>query len=201
MLKLAESVDDLANIKEMFMSHMQDGEDVLISQKVVTTNLQENLLHTRMVGFDTVTQRLQRIVRQTSNELNKQVDLLIQGGDIEIDRRVLNGVITSIEHILRNSVGHGIEDPDVREKSHKPVRGQIRIDIAREGSEISITIKDDGAGINSEKLRAKAIESGLIQAYTKLTKDEALQLIFKPGLSTKFSVKNCRTWCGNGYCR
>tara|TARA_R110002049_G_scaffold252264_2_gene427334 strand:+ start:65739 stop:71177 length:5439 start_codon:yes stop_codon:yes gene_type:complete len=185
---LAESVDDLSNIKEMFMNHMQDGEDVLISQKVVTTNLQDNLLHTRMVRFDTVEQRLQRIVRQTSNELNKQVDLIIEGGDIEVDRRVLNGVITSIEHILRNSVGHGIETSEVREKNHKPVRGQIRIDIVREGPEISITIKDDGAGIDHEKVKAKAIENGLIKAETELTKDEALQLIFKPGLSTASAV-------------
>ncbi|MFK8027084.1 MAG: Hpt domain-containing protein [Gammaproteobacteria bacterium] len=185
---LAESVDDLSNIKEMFMNHMQDGEDVLINQKVVTSNLQDNLLHTRMIGFDTVEQRLQRIVRQTASELNKQVDLVIQGGDIEIDRRVLNGVITSIEHILRNSVGHGIETPDVRVESSKPARGQIRIDIAREGSEISITIKDDGAGIDPQKVRAKAIESGLIQAASKMTKDEVLQLIFKPGLSTASTV-------------
>lgn len=185
---LAESVDDLSNIKEMFMNHMQDGEDVLIGQKVVTTNLQDNLLHTRMIGFDTVEQRLQRIVRQTSNELNKQVDLLIQGGDIEVDRRVLNGVIASIEHILRNSVGHGIEAPGVRKNIHKPARGQIRIDIVREGSEITITIKDDGAGIDPEKVKAKAIDNGLIAADSKLTKDEVLQLIFKPGLSTANTV-------------
>ncbi|MFK7793929.1 MAG: Hpt domain-containing protein [Gammaproteobacteria bacterium] len=185
---LAESVDDLSNIKEMFMNHMQDGEDVLIGQKVVTTNIQDNLLHTRMVGFDTIEQRLQRIVRQTSSELNKQVDLVMQGGDIEVDRRVLNGVITSIEHILRNSVSHGVETVEVREKNRKPTRGQIKIDIAREGSEISITIKDDGAGIDPKRVRAKAIENGLIEANTKLTKDEVLQLIFKPGLSTASSV-------------
>ena len=185
---LAESVDDLSNIKEMFVNHMQDGEDVIINQKVVTTNIQDKLLNTRMIAFDTVEQRLQRIVRQTSNELNKQVDLLIHGGEIEVDRRVLNGVITSIEHILRNSVGHGIEAPDVRSNSRKPARGQIKIDIAREGSEISITIKDDGAGIDQGKVRAKAIESGLISSASRLTKDQALQLIFKPGLSTASSV-------------
>lgn len=185
---LAESVDDLSNIKELFMNHMQDGEDVLINQKVVTTNLQDNLLHTRMVRFDTVEQRLQRIVRQTSSELNKHIDLIIEGGDIEVDRRVLNGVITSIEHILRNSVGHGIESSEVRSHSRKPARGQIKIDIVREGSEISITIKDDGAGIDPEKVTAKAIANGLIAADTKLTKDEALQLIFKPGLSTASAV-------------
>ena len=185
---LAESVDDLTNIKEMFLNHMQDGEDVLVSQKVVTTNLQDNLLHTRMIRFDTVEPRLQRIVRQTSGELKKQVELVVQGGDIEVDRRVLNGVITSIEHILRNSVGHGIELPEIREKNKKSARGQIKIEIAREGSEISIAIKDDGAGIDSEKVKAKAIENGLITSQTKLTEEEILQLIFKSGLSTASSV-------------
>ncbi|MDW3095714.1 MAG: Hpt domain-containing protein [Gammaproteobacteria bacterium] len=185
---LAESVDDLRNIKEMFVNHMQDGETVLINQKVVTTNLQDNLLHTRMIRFDTVEQRLQRIIRQTSNELNKEVDLIIQGGDIEVDRRVLNGVITSIEHILRNSVGHGIETPEDRVKNNKPGRGQIKIDLEREGSEISITIKDDGAGIDPVKVKAKAIENNLIKSDSHLTKEEILQLIFKPGLSTASAV-------------
>ena len=168
---LAESVDDLSNIREMFLKNIQDAEDVLVNQKVVTSNLQDNLLSTRMIRFDTIESRLQRIVRQTSSELNKQVDLVLDGGDIEVDRRVLNGVITSIEHILRNSVGHGIELPQQREQLGKPKRGQIRIEIVREGSEISITLKDDGAGIDPQKVKAKAIENGLInQALSFLMK-------------------------------
>ncbi len=185
---LAEGVDDLANIREVFLNHMQDGEDVLVRQKVVTTKLQDNLLRTRMVRFDTVEPRLQRIVRQTSAELKKQVELVIEGGEIEVDRRVLNGVITAIEHILRNSVGHGIELPDVRLQKQKLSRGQIKIEIERDGSEISIVIKDDGAGIDPEKVRAKAIENGLIAANANLDKEELLQLIFKSGLSTASKV-------------
>jgi len=185
---LAESVDDLSNIREMFLNNIQDAEDVLVSQKVVTTNLQDNLLHTRMVRFDTVEPRLQRIIRQTSSELNKQVDLVVEGGDIEIDRRVLNGIITSIEHILRNSVGHGIEPPETREQLGKPKRGQIKIEIVREGSEISVTLKDDGAGIDPKKIKAKAVEKGLIKTAADVSDEEALQLIFKSGLSTADTV-------------
>lgn len=185
---LAESVDDLTNIREVFLNHMQDGEDVLVRQKVVTTNLQDNLLRTRMVRFDTVEPRLQRIVRQTSSELKKQVELVVEGGDIEVDRRVLNGVITAIEHILRNSVGHGIELPDVRLQKQKSSRGQIKIEIERDGSEISIVIKDDGAGIDPEKVKAKAVENGIISANANLDKEELLQLIFKSGLSTASKV-------------
>ena len=185
---LAESVDDLTNIREVFLNHLQDGEDVLVRQKVVTSNLQDNLLRTRMVRFDTVEPRLQRIVRQTSSELKKQVELVVEGGDIEVDRRVLNGVITAIEHILRNSVGHGIELPDDRLQKQKSSRGQIKIEIERDGSEISIVIKDDGAGINPEKVKAKAVENGLISENANLDKEELLQLIFKSGLSTATKV-------------
>lgn len=185
---LAESVDDLSNIREMFMKNIQDAEDVLVNQKVVTTNLQDGLLSTRMIRFDSVEARLQRIVRQTSNELNKHVDLVLEGGDIEIDRRVLNGVIASIEHILRNSVGHGIEEPEKRKQLSKPERGQIKIEIVREGPEISITLKDDGAGIDPEKVKAKAIENGFIETSSVISDEEALQLIFKSGLSTANTV-------------
>lgn len=185
---IAESVDDLSNIREMFVNNIQDGEDVLVNQKVVTTHLQDSLLSTRMIRFDSVEQRLQRIIRQTSNELNKQVELLVEGGSIEIDRRVLNGIITSIEHILRNSVNHGIEISEERLALDKPACGQIKIEIEREGSEISITIKDDGAGIDAEKVMAKAIEKGIVKSNAVVSDEDALQLIFKPGLSTAKEV-------------
>ncbi len=185
---IAESVDDLSNIREMFVNNIQDAEDVLVNQKVVTTHLQDSLLSTRMIRFDSVEQRLQRIIRQTSGELNKQVELLVEGGSIEIDRRVLNGIITSIEHILRNSVSHGIELSDERLALEKPACGQIKIEIEREGSEISITIKDDGAGIDAEKVKAKAIENGIVNSNAVVSDEDALQLIFKPGLSTAKEV-------------
>jgi chemosensory pili system protein ChpA (sensor histidine kinase/response regulator) len=181
---LAESVEDLQNIKETFLKQMQDGEDVLIRQKILTTSLQDNLLRIRMVKFNTIEQRLQRITRQTSDELGKSVELYISGGDNEIDRRVLNGILSSIEHILRNSIGHGIETPDIRQKSNKPESGKIQIVVEREGSEISITIKDDGAGINIERIKQKAVESGLVGRDQEISQEQALHLIFKSGLST-----------------
>ena len=185
---LAESVDDLQNIKETFLKQMQDGEDVLIRQKILTTSLQDNLLRIRMVKFNTIEQRLQRITRQTSDELGKLVELSISGGDNEIDRRVLNGILSSIEHILRNSIGHGIETPEIREESDKSKTGKIQILVEREGSEISITIKDDGAGIDTNRIKQKAVENGLIGENQKISQEQALHLIFKSGLSTADQV-------------
>ena len=185
---LAESVEDLQNIKETFLKQMQDGEDVLIRQKILTTSLQDNLLRIRMVKFNTIEQRLQRITRQTSEELNKSVELEISGGDNEIDRRVLNGILSSIEHILRNSIGHGIELPETRQKNSKSERGKIQILVEREGSEISITIKDDGAGINIDRIKQKAVENGLVGKDQEISQEQALHLIFKSGLSTADQV-------------
>ncbi|MEM8843585.1 MAG: Hpt domain-containing protein [Pseudomonadota bacterium] len=185
---LAESMDDLQNIKDTFLNQMQEGEDVLIRQKVLTSHLQDNLLRIRMVKFNTIEQRLQRIVRQTSSELSKNVELVIEGGEIEIDRRVLNGILSSIEHILRNSIGHGIESPQIRKQSDKPEQGKIVIQIGREGSEIKLVIEDDGSGIDVDKIRAKAVENDLIKKNEELTEGQILQLIFKSGLSTADKV-------------
>ncbi len=185
---LAESVEDLLNIKEMFSGYAQKWEDILVQQHVVTTSLQDSLLRTRMVRFESIEPRLQRIVRQISDELKKQVELNIDGGETEIDRSVLNRIIAPLEHILRNSIGHGIEVPEEREKNGKPAKGSIKIKIKRESSEIIIAIEDDGLGIDAEKVKAKAIEKGLVDSNVELNKDDILGLILKPGFSTADTV-------------
>ena len=185
---LAESVEDLLNIKEMFSGYAQNWEDILVQQHVVTTNLQDSLLRTRMVKFSSIESRLQRITRQTSDELGKQVELAIVGGDSEIDRSILNRIIAPLEHILRNSIGHGIELPQERQKQGKLPAGSIKIEIKRENSEIIIAIEDDGVGIDPEKVRAKAIEQGLIEPNVRLNKDDVLKLILKSGFSTADQV-------------
>ena len=185
---LAESVEDLVNIKEMFSGYSQNWEDILVQQHVVTTNLQDSLLRTRMVRFSSIESRLQRIARQTSDELNKQVEVTIVGGDSEIDRSVLNRIIAPLEHILRNSIGHGIELPEARQQQGKLPVGAIKIEIKRENSEIIIAIEDDGIGIDPEKVRNKAIEKGLITADVRLSKEDVLKLILKSGFSTAEKV-------------
>ncbi len=185
---LAESVEDLLNIKEMFSGYAQNWEDILVQQHVVTTNLQDSLLRTRMVRFSSIESRLQRIARQTSDELEKQVELTIVGGDSEIDRSVLNRIIAPLEHILRNSIGHGIELPQERQKQGKLPAGAIKIEIKRENSEIIIAIEDDGVGIDPEKVRVKAVEKGLIEPNARLSKEDVLKLILQSGFSTADQV-------------
>ena len=185
---LAESVEDLVNIKDMFSGYAQNWEDILVQQHVVTANLQDSLLRTRMVKFSSIETRLQRIARQTSEELHKQVELTIVGGDSEIDRSVLNRIIAPLEHILRNSIGHGVELPQERKQQGKLPAGAIKIEIKRENSEIIIAIEDDGIGIDPERVRRKAIEQGIIKADVRLNKEDALKLILKSGFSTAEKV-------------
>ena len=185
---LAESVEDLLNIKEMFSGYTQSWEDILVQQNVVTNSLQDSLLHTRMVKFASIEPRLQRIVRQTSQELDKQVELAVIGGENEIDRSVLNRILAPVEHIVRNSIGHGIEPPKEREQKDKPAVGSIQIEIKRENSEIIISIKDDGVGIDPARVKAKAIEKGLLGSDVSLSKEDILNLILKSGFSTADEV-------------
>ena len=185
---LAESAADLVNIKEMFVGHSQNWEDILVQQRVAATNLQDGLLHTRMVKFSSINSRLQRIVRQTSDELKKNVELNIEGAENDIDRSVLNRIIAPLEHLIRNGIGHGIEQPEVRQQQGKLAVGKINIQIARESAEIIITVSDDGAGINPERVLTKAIENGMVDPDSQLTKDEVLKLIFQPGFSTADQV-------------
>jgi chemosensory pili system protein ChpA (sensor histidine kinase/response regulator) len=127
-------------------------------------------------------------VRQTCSELGKHADLDLHGVESELDRTVLERIIPPIEHMLRNAVAHGIESPENRKKAGKPETGIIDFTIAREGSEILIKIKDDGAGINLEAIRSKAISRGMIKEGAAVSKDALLELIMQSGFSTAETV-------------
>lgn len=185
---LSESAEDLLNIKEMFQGHGQKWEDILNQQRLVSKHLQDSLLNTRMVKFLSVEPRLQRTVRQTSSELNKDIDLVITGADSDIDRSVLNHIVAPLEHLLRNSIFHGVESAEVREQAGKTKVGNIFIDVKRENAEIIISVSDDGAGIDTGRVKARAFENGLIDENENLNDDEILSLLFKPGFSTAQEV-------------
>ena len=120
-------------------------------------------MRTRMVPFAGQAPRLRRIVRQTSSELGKQVELKLLGMEGELDRTVLERVISPIEHMLRNAIAHGIETPAQRREMGKTETGNISLSFTREGSDIVIQVSDDGAGINLEAIQKKAIEKGLLK--------------------------------------
>lgn len=186
---LTESASDLVDINHTLLEKMRDSESLLLQLSRTQTELQDGLMNSRMVPFTRLTPRLERIVRQTANELNKSVDLKIVNTDDEIDRTILERITSPLEHMLRNAVDHGIETVATRLEAGKERNGQITLEVLREGSEIIIQLTDDGRGIDVEAVRNKAISQGLIGAEdTSLSDLDIMQYIFNAGLSTSKQV-------------
>lgn len=185
---MMESLGDLDSLRGILNNLTRESETLLLQQSRVNTDLQEGLMRTRMVPFSGQAARLRRIVRQTCGELGKHAELHLEGVDSELDRTVLERIISPIEHMLRNAVAHGIESPEQRKKSDKAETGNIHFSISNEGSEILIKVKDDGSGINLDAIREKAISRGLIDANTPASKEMLLEMIMQSGFSTAESV-------------
>ncbi len=181
---LSESVNDLVSIQETLDQLTRESETLLLQQSRVSTELQEGLMQTRMVSFDTLVPRLRRIVRQTASELGKKAVLRVEGTEGEMDRNILERITAPLEHTLRNAVAHGIEPEEERRKLGKPPQGEIRIRVSRDATDVVLEISDDGAGIDTEKVRAKAIEQGLIAPDADLSEQELHALIMESGFST-----------------
>ncbi|MFQ3676899.1 MAG: chemotaxis protein CheA, partial [Fimbriimonadaceae bacterium] len=152
----------------------------------ITGDLQDQIMKARMLPIETVFNRFPRMVRDIAQKLAKEIRLDLSGGETELDRSVIEVIGDPLLHILRNSVDHGIEMPDAREAAGKPRQGVIRVSAKHQENHIVIEIEDDGAGINVEKVKAKALASGLMtqDAIDRMTDKEAFQLIFASGLST-----------------
>ncbi|WP_323845881.1 Hpt domain-containing protein [Microbulbifer magnicolonia] len=185
---LLESTSDLMELRSTLGNKTRDTETLLLQQSRVNTELQEGLMRSRMVPFSRLVPRLRRIVRQVSAELGKQVDLVFSNVEGELDRSMLERMVAPLEHMLRNAVDHGIETPERRAATGKPERGRINVALAREGSEVVLTISDDGAGINLMKVRQKAVDSGLMRPDAELSNSEIMQFILQAGFSTADKV-------------
>ena len=185
---LAESLNDLVSIEEFLAEQVRDTETLLLQQSRVSTDLQEGLMRTRMVQFTGMVPRLRRIVRQTAQELGKKVELDIVGETSELDRSVLERMIAPLEHMLRNAIAHGIEDPKARRSRGKDEEGHVRIEIGREASEVVIRVSDDGGGVDLAAVRAKAKKMGLIGEVDTLSDSDVMQLILESGFSTAKEV-------------
>ncbi|MEQ1682401.1 MAG: Hpt domain-containing protein [Burkholderiaceae bacterium] len=185
---MAESVNDVHTVQRSLQRSVENTEDELVAQARMTRDLQDDLLRTRMVEFEGLSDRLYRVVRQAAKETGKAVRLDIVGGSIEVDRGVLDRMTGSFEHLLRNCVGHGIETPDVRTAAGKDPTGSIIVALTQEGNEVGVEFRDDGAGLNLERIRAKGVSLGLIDANAHSTDAELANLIFTPGFSTAESV-------------
>lgn len=185
---MAESVNDVATVQRTLQKTVQATEDDLSAQARQTRELQRGLLRTRMVEFEGISERLYRVLRQASKDTGKQVRLDIVGGSIEMDRGVLDRMTPAFEHLLRNCVAHGIESAAVREQAGKDPSGLIVIELHHEGNDVSVSFRDDGGGLNYERIAARALQLGLIAEGRQLTPEEAAEMIFQPGFSTAEQV-------------
>jgi chemosensory pili system protein ChpA (sensor histidine kinase/response regulator) len=185
---MLESLNDLDSLRGILSNLTRESETLLVQQSRVNTELQEGLMRTRMVPFSGQVSRLRRIVRQTSEELNKQVELKLSGVENEIDRTVLERILAPLEHMLRNAIAHGIEQPEERTEKGKDVKGVIELIVDRDGSDLIITVSDDGEGLNLEAIRDKAIELGKIEQDTVLPDKALFDMILEPGFSTAGDV-------------
>jgi two-component system chemotaxis sensor kinase CheA len=156
----------------------------------VTAELQEGVMKTRMQPIGNAWQKLPRIVRDLSGELGKQIELEMHGADTELDRQVLDLIKDPLTHMVRNSADHGLETPAERTASGKPEQGTIRLSAYHEGGHIIICIADNGRGLNTERIKAKALQNGLVSEadLEKLTEAQIHKFIFAPGFSTAAAV-------------
>jgi two-component system chemotaxis sensor kinase CheA len=158
----------------------------------VTAELQEGVMKTRMQPIGNAWQKLPRIVRDLSNELGKQIELEMQGAETELDRQVLDLIKDPLTHMVRNSADHGLETVEQRRAAGKPATGRIRLSAYHEGGHIIIQIADDGRGLDTERIKAKAVAQGLVSETDaeKLSESQMHKFIFAPGFSTAAKVTN-----------
>ena len=185
---MAESVNDVATVQRNLQRSVEGTEDDLIAQGRQARELHRDLLRTRMVEFEAISERLYGVVRQAGKDTGKLVKLDIVGGSIDMDRGVLERMAPAFEHLLRNSVAHGIESAAIRDEAGKPAVGTITIQVSQMSNDVSVAFSDDGGGLHLEKIRAKAIANGVISSVASLSEDQAAQLIFAPGFSTADQV-------------
>lgn len=185
---LIESASDLMDLKFTLADKTRDTETLLLQQSRINTDLQEGLMRSRMVPFSRLVPRLRRIVRQAATELGKEVELELDNIEGELDRSVLERMVAPLEHMLRNAVDHGIEIPDDRRTKGKDVTGRIFLNLTREGGDVVIRLQDDGRGIDIDRVRAKAIEQGLLAADAVISDQDVIQFILTAGFSTADKV-------------
>ncbi len=181
---MAESVNDVATVQRSLQQTVQSAEDEMAAQARLTRALSEDLLRARMVPFDALSERLYRVVRQAAKETSVQVRLNVEGSSIELDRSVLDRMAGAFEHLLRNAVVHGIESPDARRAQDKDPIGTIDVTLAQQGNEVRIQIRDDGHGLDLQRIEARGRRNGLIAPDAKPTDAELANLIFTPGFTT-----------------
>lgn len=160
--------------------------DAMAFQARVLNDLQRSVMKIRMVPVEQLFRRFPRIVRDVGLQCGKQVELLIKGGDTDLDKGILDAIAEPLTHLVRNAVGHGIEFAEARVRAGKPAQGYLRLNAYHQGNQVVIEVSDDGHGIDADKVRERALSQGLLTAEqaARLTEAETLELILRPGFST-----------------
>jgi two-component system chemotaxis sensor kinase CheA len=192
---LVDLVGELVTVQArltQFSSTFDHANLLSIAEEVerLTTELRDNTMSIRMMPIGTTFSKFKRLVRDLSTELGKSIDLVTNGAETEMDKTVIDRLDDPLVHLIRNSIDHGIESPAIRKENGKPKNGTICLSAAHRGAYVVITIEDDGAGLNIEAIREKAIEKGIIAKDSSLSDREIHELIFAPGFSTASIVTN-----------
>lgn len=185
---IAESTNDISTVQQNLAIGLNETDAAINQQGRLAKDLQQALMRIRMVPLSSISDRLHRTVRLAAKDLGKKASLQLVGEHVEFDRGVLDKMVAPLEHLLRNSVAHGIEMPGDRIASGKSEYGEIVLYARQEGNEVVIALRDDGRGLDLPAIRAKAISRDLINADAELPADELMQLIFASGFSTAESI-------------
>ncbi|MGA9395424.1 MAG: Hpt domain-containing protein [Azonexus sp.] len=185
---MAESVNDVATVQQNLLKNLDDANAAIVAQARLNRGLQQELMGVRMMPFASQAERLFRIVRQTSKELGKRANFDIVGGQVELDRSVLDKMMAPLEHMLRNAVAHGVETRAERVEAGKSEIGEIIVKLAHEGNEIILSMADDGRGLDRERILARAQEMGLLEPGVMVDDAQLFDFIFRPGFSTAGEV-------------
>ncbi len=184
LMALCEVSEDLLNLRRTLSTGLNSIQINLENQARFHEQAQQTLLSSRLAKFGVLADRLRRVAKRNADDLSKRVGLVFDGEDVEFDRTVLENMVAPLEHLIRNSISHGIESPELRIKRNKPEIGAIHISALREGSEVLIRLHDDGAGFDYAAIKAKAIKQGLITEQVEPSITDLDQCLLKPGFST-----------------
>ena len=190
---MGELVINKVRLEQIGQTHrLSELTETLEQMDRVTTDLQNIVMKVRMVPVSQVFNRFPRMVRDVTKELNKEINLTIEGEETELDRTVIDEIGDPIMHLLRNSLDHGVEMPDVREQKGKPRVGEVGLIARHEGNNVVIMVTDDGKGIDADVIRRKAVEKGLYtqEEVNKLDDQDAVRIIFLPGFSTAEKISD-----------
>src|SRR5947209_8525341 len=181
---LSEGISDMTTLSTEMDAVIRECQGVFARENRLNTTFQDRLMQARLVPLSTMTPRLYRAARAVALKQHKEFEFLLEGEDTEVDRTVNEEIAGPLLHLMRNAVNHAIETPEVRVQKGKTPAGQIKLTAAYEGNQVVITVRDDGAGIDPDRVRNEAIARGLIRPDQMLNDSDVIDLIFRPGFST-----------------